>query len=242
MLPAFHLVSVTHDEQEKKTTVWSCLIPRFVSLCVMGIMALLVLQSIGGFTFYQPSLFGWHVLGMSIFAVIGNSESVLELHNPLLQCGYGNHMDKNKLCNVFIQFLSVICATLGMVSIIYYQNSSMSYSTILTYNVYSAHSWLGILAILSWLSTFFIKKCLSSYKTVHTYLTNATYVFGLSACAVGLQEAQTINTLIPYILPNQTYTLPMTMISTDSWWSIEANIAIVLLACSGFVTLWNSMA
>lgn len=231
MLPAFHLATVQHDELPPTRSKCYWLLPRIFTWGTLALLVLLLLQSIGGFTLYQPSLFGYHILGMSTFVLIGNQESILLYTDPLLCCSRYNSTSSTTLCSLLLYLFSFICLIGGAISMFYYKNQ------LVPYHFYSTHSWLGIACVLSWLIQVIINSfCITYWKNLYSYITKTTYILGLTSCALGLQEIQTFTNMSNYVIGyNDTSVVP---VMNTSWWSLQANIGVLLLACTGIITLY----
>jgi len=242
MLPAFRLSTIEQREVPTRSK-WYWITPRMFTWGSMAITILLVIQSIGGFTIDKPSLFGYHILGMSTFVLIGTQEIILLPTDPIV-CIQCTSSSTRSLCSILLHFYSILFALAGMISILMYKHyvPSSSISSSVFYNhLSSSHSWVGLLCIIVWVIQFIISTFFSSsfLMTFSTFMLKTSYVLGVCACVMGIQEVQTITNIIGYHT-NHTSTL-IPLVNTDSvWWSTEANIGVILLAFTGAVTLWVS--
>lgn len=183
--------------------------PWVARLFMYGFIASIVYGSMqydGSYTL-APSL-NYHALGMSISAacygeIILASESNCS-KSITTYITYGSHI------------IGIILGAGGMAAIVYYTPTHM----------YSIHSWTGIVFCSSWLLQGITR--LTSYTRLHSFFGKVTYISGVGACLLGLQEQQTQRMIIPF---NQTETNLGISASTFSC------ITSVLLVVSSLATL-----
>ena len=156
---------------EPKTCTYMTWLAR---LFMYGFIAAIVyghIQFDGSYT-WAPSI-NYHALGMALSGACCG-EIMLASTSPC-----------SKSVTTYITFgshiMGIILGAGGMVAIIY------STST----HLYSIHSWTGIIFCGSWVSHGLSRLCLTGYTRLHAFLGKVTYVSGITACLLGLQEQQT---------------------------------------------------
>lgn len=161
-------------------------IPWLARFFMYGFIAAIIYGSIqfdGSYTL-APSV-NYHALGMTlsgaccgeiILASLAPSSCSKSITTYIT---FGSHM------------MGIILGAGGMVAIIY--------ST--SIHLYSVHSWTGILFCGSWLLQGLTR--LTSYTRLNSFLSKVTYISGVAACLLGVQEQQAQRMILPF---NQTET------------------------------------
>ena len=190
----------------------SIYMPWMARVFMYGFIAAIIYGSIqfdGSYTF-APSV-NYHALGMALSTACFGEITLASVSLSPSSCSksvtnylsYGSHV------------MGIVLGTGGMVAIIYTTPTHM----------YSIHSWTGVVFCGSWLLQGITR--LTSYTRLHSFLGKVTYVSGIGACLLGLQEQQTKHLILPL---NQTETTGVSSLTFSC-------ITSVLLVISGLVTL-----
>lgn len=98
--------------------------------------------------------------------------------------------------------LTLVCAVLGLVGIVYYKSLSGQPVQFPFFTMYSVHSWLGVSTLGLWAFQFMSKTWhhfshmgksadeKQAFLTFHRYLGRCVFVAGLATSALGLQDMQ----------------------------------------------------
>lgn len=97
--------------------------------------------------------------------------------------------------------LTLVCAVLGLVGIVYYKKLSNKPVQFPFFTMYSVHSWVGVCTLVLWGLQFITKawhnfmvdaraKESQSFLNFHRYLGRCVFVSGLATAALGLQDMQ----------------------------------------------------
>jgi hypothetical protein len=167
--------------EEPKKNIWLTWLAR---VFMYGFIAAIIYGSIqfdGSYTL-APSV-NYHALGMALSAacygeIILAADSCSKSVTTYLN--YGSHI------------IGIILGSGGMAAIIYATPTHM----------YSIHSWTGIVFCGSWLLQGITR--LTRYTQLHSFLGKVTYISGIGACLLGLQEQQMQRMILPV---NQTHTI-----------------------------------
>ena len=162
------------------------------------------------------SLVGYHIFGMTVFAVMANQESVLSYASPLF--GTRASRDLWYFTHLITNMIGLFSGIGGMVSILYYSD-----------DYYSPHSWLGWCTLILWCSIVLLKKC-GAMTHLHKLLGYTVYGLGLLTCVVGYQKKQMMD-LVPFFA-NQTSVVYQPM----SWSSFQSSLIVLFTTCSGIMT------
>jgi Eukaryotic cytochrome b561 len=242
---------VTTHERHFSWVSW--IIPRVSSLSFIALLVYWIMTEQNGFIYKTPSIItpsssstangylGYHALGLSIWAVVANQETIMAFAIPL-SCASSSYQTR-KYIHVISQIIGFLCGVGGMVSILWYKNSSASMpisGTSFTlmdnpyYIPYSPHAWLGALFMLSWIVQG-VGRFFPTYITVarHRFLGRFTYVVGLVCCCLGLQQQQTRQLTMNL----QQLALNQTSVSNPSgWWFSQPSLGVLLLGIIGGAT------
>ena len=239
-------------------TAW--LIPRLSSVLFIALLVYWIFTEQNGFSDFMPSMIapvgnvqangylGYHALGLSLWAVVCNQESIMAYAIPL--CGNTSYRIR-KYTHVIAQMVGLICGIGGMVSILYYKNSSVSIpvsgnSFVIMNDVYyipySPHAWLGILFMSSWMIQC-IGRFFPAYLTPdrHRFLGRFIYTTGLACCGLGLQQQQTrqLMTSIQLLSQNTTLSSPTKIVS--NWWFSQPSLGVLLLGATCAATFFYGL-
>lgn len=250
------LIDIANTDENKGTLsrIITYLLPRFFSYggCVLtaywiyhsydGIQLPTLVIANGTGQLYYPIL-TYHILGMSVFAMITNQEAILSKISPFL-CSQ-NECIKG-LSYYGSQLIGLVSAGLGFASI-YYKNSMNPESDWFAYHLYSPHAWMGISTALVWTIRQCTGLCMPKYIKLNDYLSRSAYLLGLSTCALGFQSKQTIDLMTPHVnVINVTNASNITnitnitnVISPNSWFSVQTSLTTILLVGSALATLWS---
>jgi hypothetical protein len=144
----------------------------------------------GGLNFEFDGMFGWHALCMSIFILFCMQEAIFVQVAP---CACIVRY-KTKV-HLVLHGLGLLCAMLGIASIVKYKQLS-DMEGMFPYNtLYSPHSWLALVFfLLLFLQTLLgvFMHCNNKWKPVveHRFLGVSLYVTGMATCALGFQSMQ----------------------------------------------------
>ena len=250
---ASHNTLSTLNLQTKTFTYASWIIPRFSSVLFIALLVYWILTEQNGFADQMPSLItpstnatangylGYHALGLSLWSVLANQESIMAFAIPL--CCRRSSYETRKYIHIISQILGVLCGAGGMCAIFLYKNSTVAMPiagtsfTIMNqpyYIPYSPHAWLGLLFMLSWLVQC-IGRFFPYYFTVerHRFLGRFTYIIGLVCCCLGLQQQQTRQLMINVQLMTQNSTSVM---PPSGWWFSQPSLGVLLLGIIGGAT------
>lgn len=241
-----HILINVDDKEQKSilSTLTTYLLPRFFSYGSCALTAYWIYQSYDGIRLptlvitngtgqlYYPIL-TYHILGMSVFAMITNQEAILSKICPFL-CSQ-NECIKG-LSYYGSQLIGLISAGLGFAAI-YYKNSLSPESDWFAYHLYSPHAWMGISTAFVWIIRQCTGLCMPNYIKLNDYLSRSAYLLGLTTCALGFQSKQTIDLMTPTIVNTTNITNVVT--SPNSWFSVQPSLSTLLLAASAMATLWS---
>jgi len=196
--------TVMNSNNKGVVQVLSWTLPRLLALLFLIVLLVWIMQAEGGFGWNEATVFGWHALLMGLFIVFFTQEAILSFAAPLFSGPFSrrnNECMRPKYIHVFFHSFGIICAMLGIVSIVYYKSMSPQPIVFPFYSVYSPHSWLGIAVLCLWGVQFAIGTYIYGFGEpnpeqkailghIHGYLGKAIYVSGLATCALGLQDMQ----------------------------------------------------
>lgn len=239
--------------QEHQFSYASWIIPRASSLLFIILLIYWIITEQNGFMNTTPSLIipssnntangylGYHALGLSIWAVLANQETIMAYAIPLT-CSTSSYQTR-KYIHVISQIVGFLCGIGGMISILWYKNSSVSMPisgtsfTIMNnpyYIPYSGHAWLGALFMLLWCVQC-VGRFFPTYITTsrHRFLGRFNYVVGLVCCCLGLQQQQTrqLTMNIQLLALNQT-----SVTNASGWWFSQPSLGVLLLGIIGGAT------
>ena len=247
------VASIDISGQGRTFTYSSWILPRFSSVLFIGLLVYWILTEQNGFAYELPSLItpstnvvangylGYHALGLSLWSVLANQESIMAFAIPL--CCSKSSYHARKYIHIISQILGVVLGAGGMFSIYLYKHSSVSVPSAGTrftimdqpyYIPYSPHAWLGLLFMLSWLVQSVGRLC-PTYLTVtrHRFLGRFTYIIGLVCCCLGLQQQQTRQVMVNLQMMAQNSTA---VITASGWWFSQPSLGVLLLGIIGGAT------
>lgn len=251
------LESTDPEAVEKTFTLTAWLVPRVSSYLFILLLVYWIITEQNGFEFSIPSIItpstniiangylGYHALGLSLWAVVCNQETIMQFAIPL--CCSSSSYETRKCVHVLSQITGFLCGVGGMISILWYKNSSVSMPisgnefVVMGNNYYipySPHAWLGFLFLGSWVIQC-IGRCFPTYITLqrHRFIGRFNYVIGLGCCCLGLQQQQTrqlTSTLKLLQLANITNSTNFS-VQTD-WWFSQPSLGVFLLGLIGGAT------
>ena len=140
----------------------------------------------------SPLVFNWHPVLMVSGLVFCATEAILIWQASALD------RSTRKLCHVLLQTLAIILSTIGLVAVFKNHNENGFK------NMYSAHSWFGITAVvLFWLQYlgglyyFFFPgqdaSAKGAYMPLHRYIGTFLFALILATAMMGLQEKMGFN-------------------------------------------------
>lgn len=253
------LINVDDTDQHKNMlcTFMTYLLPRFFSYGSCALTAYWIYQSYDGIRLptlvitngtgqlYYPVL-TYHILGMSVFAMITNQEAILSKISPFL-CSQ-NECIKG-LSYYGSQLIGLASAGLGFAAI-YYKNSLSPETDWFSYHLYSPHAWMGISTAFVWIIRQCTGLCMPKYIKLNEYLSRSAYLLGLATCALGFQSKQTIDLMTPSSLITNSSLTNITnatvtnvtnvtnVLSPNSWFSVQPSLSTLLIAASAMATIW----
>jgi len=136
----------------------------------------------GGFN-TTANLFSWHSLGMTLAFPVCMTEAILSC--------------KNVYKHIFFNVLTIIFTIFALIAIVYYKHLEIDYtgdmsmgdmSTNGTFpfeNMYTVHSWLGVLTLVLFVTQPFLSK-----YYIHKINGKIVYIVGLVTCITGLADMQ----------------------------------------------------
>jgi hypothetical protein len=235
----------------------SWFLPRFCSVCFITLLVYWIVTQQNGFINTTPSVItpstnvtangylGYHALGLSLWAVVANQETIMAYAIPLC-CTTSYNV--RKWTHIIFQLIGMLCGVGGMVSIMWYKNSSVSmpisgtYFTVMDnpyYIPYSPHAWLGLLFMVTWLVQC-IGRFFPTYLTTerHRFLGRFMYVAGLACCALGLQQQQTRQIMVNVQLLAQNNT---SATAQSNWFLSQPSLGVLLLGLIGGTTFFYGL-
>jgi hypothetical protein len=244
-------ISMDTLQDDKPYTVSSWIIPRLCSLLFIGLLVYWILTEQNGFSETMPSMInpsinssangyiGYHAIGLSIWAVVCNQETIMAFGIPL--CCSSSYKIR-KITHILFQVIGFLCGLGGMIAMLWYKSSNVStsiYGTSFTlmndnyYIPYSPHAWSGIAFLIGWLSQC-IGRCIPYITPArHRFLGRLTYVTGLLCCCLGLQQQQTRQLLLTQLsFTNST----LTNNTISHWWFSQPSLGVILLGITGATT------
>jgi hypothetical protein len=186
-------------------------IPWLARFFMYGFIAALVYGNIqfdGSYTL-APSV-NYHSLGMALSTVCCGEIILVSLSPSSCSKSITTYMTFGS------HIMGIILGAGGMVAIVYSTSS----------HLFSVHSWTGIVFCGSLLLQGVTR--LTSYTRLNSFFSKVTYISGVAACMLGLQEQQSQSMILPF---NQTETTIGISASTFSC------ITSVLLVVSSLATL-----
>jgi len=174
------------------------LLPRLLVVIFLIVLLVWIFQAEGGLGFEEATIFGLHALLMSLFAVVFTQEGVMAYSQSLLKFTRNRRVFKN--FHICCHIMGMVCAVLGLVTIVYYKSLSPQPVVFPFYTAYSPHSWVGIALLSLW----FIQMVVGTYSHIatlnpdqkrtfsryHGFLGKFIYGLGLVTCAMGFQDMQ----------------------------------------------------
>lgn len=246
------------DESYRPYTWRAWFIPRFSSLIYMTLLVYWICTEQNGFSNFIPSLItpsqdttangylGYHALGLSIWAVFSNQESIMAYAIPLCCCKCGTYQSR-KYVHVLAQVVGLLTGIGGMVAIIWYKQSSVSMSvqgttfTILDnsfYVPYSPHAWMGLAFFGLWVIQCVGRLIPQFQLSYHRFVGRALYLTGLGCCCLGIQQQQTRQLVSALsMITNSTQTNQI----VTNWWFSQPSLAVLLLAVTGTATFFYGL-
>jgi hypothetical protein len=193
---------------------------------------------------------GYHALGLSIWAVICNQETIMAYAIPLCFCKSVTYSVR-KWVHIFSQVIGLLCGIGGMTAIILYKKSSVAEAVSGTkfiipvidnsvYIPYSPHAWMGILFFGTWIiqcvGRFFPNQFILSY---HRFLGRLLYSSGLLCCCLGIQQQQTRQ--LVSLITSLNSTVSNSTVVQSNWWFSQPSLAVALLAITGAATFFYGL-
>lgn len=236
-------------QDEKPYTIASWIIPRVTSLLFIALLVYWIMTEQNGFSGTSPSMItpsfnssahgylGYHALGLSLWAVVANQETIMAFAIPL--CCSSSYKIR-KITHITFQILGMLCGVGGMVAMLWYKSSVVakpSSGTSITlmndsyYIPYSPHAWSGVAFFLGWLAQC-VGRCIP-YMTParHRFLGRLTYVTGLVCCCLGMQQQQTRQLVLTQLSFTNSTAPPV-----SHWWFSQPSLAVILLGITGTAT------
>lgn len=235
-------------------------IPRCSTLLYHAILVYWIITEQNGFSNSIPSIItpstdstangyiGYHALGLSIWAVLANQETIMAFAIPLhVTSAYPTR----KIIHIVSQVIGLLCGIGGMIAILWYKKSTIALSvsgTSITvplldepfYIPYSPHAWIGIIFMGAWIiqcvGRFFPNRFTINY---HRFFGRILYTTGLICCCLGIQQQQT-RQLVSTITSITNTTLTSTRIASK-WWFSQPSLAVVLLCITGASTFFYGL-
>jgi hypothetical protein len=214
------------------------LLPRVLAFIFIVLLFLWIYRAEGGLGFVESNLFGFHALLMSLFVVIFMQESLLAWSAPI----FTSHAHR-KTFHVLCHIAGLICAILGLVSIVKYKKLSPAPVVFPFFTCYSPHSWMAIVFWVLWGIQICCKLVFKLPLAYHRFLGNCVFGVGLAVCAMGLQDMQSsdlASSTAPMDMAN-TPGMDMTMVgyfpnSLDARLASAASIVLVFIGIATFFT------
>jgi hypothetical protein len=185
---------------------------------------------------------GYHALGLSLWAVICNQETIMAYAIPL--CCRHSYFSR-KWTHIVAQVIGVLSGIGGMLSIYWYKNSSVSFPVNgkevsfmndTYYIPYSPHACLGIVFMGAWVVQC-VGRFFPSYMTLPRprFLGRLMYSTGLVCCALGIQQQQTKQITFQQLAFNTTST------KVSGWWLSQPSLGVLLLGVTGVLTFYYGL-
>lgn len=242
----------------------SWFIPRICTVTYISLLVYWIITEQNGFTNSIPSMIkpstditaygylGYHALGLSIWAVIVNQETIMSYSIPLLPSA---SYQTRKNIHIGAQIIGVLSGIGGMVAIIWYKNSNVSMSISGTdftipiintkfYVPYSPHAWLGIAFMGGWviqcIGRLFPERFTLAY---HRFCGRLLYVSGLLCCCLGIQQQQTrqlVNNINSLLVNSSSINVQSIVESSSSWFS-QPSLLVLCLGIAGAATFFYGL-